>query len=112
MKLITAIVKPHKLQELRQTLSELGVRGITVTEVKGCGQQKGYVTESTLINSQSTFIPKVKIEIAARTEDVESIIAKIIEVANTQQIGDGKIFVTALERVIRIRTGEEGNAAL
>ena len=106
MKLISAIIKPFKLDDVREALSEIGVNGITVTEVKGFGRQKGHTEMYRGAEYVVDFLPKIKIEIACRDEMVDSIIESIIKVAKTGKIGDGKIFVSPLERVIRIRTGE------
>ena len=112
MKLISAIIKPFKLDDVREALSEIGVNGITVTEVKGFGRQKGHTEMYRGAEYVVDFLPKIKIEIACRDEMVDSIIESIIKVANTGKIGDGKIFVSPLERVIRIRTGEFDESAL
>lgn len=112
MKLISAIIKPFKLDDVREALSEIGVNGITVTEVKGFGRQKGHTEMYRGAEYVVDFLPKIKIEIACRDEMVDSIIESIIKVANTGKIGDGKIFVSPLERVIRIRTGEFDGSAL
>ncbi len=112
MKLITAIVKPFKLDEVREALSSLGVSGITVTEVKGFGRQKGHTELYRGAEYVVDFLPKVKIEAAVKTELVERAIEAIEKAANTGKIGDGKIFVTPIEQAIRIRTGETGNDAL
>lgn len=106
MKLISAIIKPFKLDDVREALSELGVNGITITEVKGFGRQKGHTEMYRGAEYVVDFLPKIKIEVACTDDMTDSIIEAIIEVANTGKIGDGKIFVTPLERVIRIRTGE------
>jgi len=112
MKLITAIIKPFKLDEVREALSAIGVQGITVTEVKGFGRQKGHTELYRGAEYVVDFLPKVKIEAAMKTELVESAIEAIEKSANTGKIGDGKIFVTDLDQVIRIRTGETGAEAL
>ncbi|OAV08522.1 Nitrogen regulatory protein P-II [Moraxella catarrhalis] len=112
MKLISAIIKPFKLDDVREALSEIGVNGITVTEVKGFGRQKGHTEMYRGAEYVVDFLPKIKIEIACRDEMVDSIIESIIKVANTGKIGDGKIFVSPLEHVIRIRTGEFDESAL
>ena len=106
MKLVTAIVKPFKLDDVREALSEIGVQGITVTEVKGFGRQKGHTELYRGAEYVVDFLPKVKIEIAISDDLVDSVIESITRVASTGKIGDGKIFVTNLEQVIRIRTGE------
>ena len=112
MKLITAIIKPFKLDDVREALSEIGVQGITVTEVKGFGRQKGHTQMYRGSEYAIDFLPKVKLEVAVTEEQLESVIATIREAANTNQIGDGKIFVHDLDQVVRIRTGETGNDAL
>ena len=112
MKLISAIIKPFKLDEVREALSEIGVNGITITEVKGFGRQKGHTELYRGAEYVVDFLPKIKIEIACSDEMANSIIEVIIKAANTGKIGDGKIFVTPLEQVIRIRTGEFNESAL
>ena len=112
MKLITAIIKPFKLEEVREALSALGVQGITVTEVKGFGRQKGHTELYRGAEYVVDFLPKVKIETAVADALVERVIEAIEGAARTGKIGDGKIFVAALEQVIRIRTGETGADAL
>src|SRR5574344_413844 len=112
MKLVTAIIKPFKLDDVREALSEIGVQGITVTEVKGFGRQKGHTELYRGAEYVVDFLPKVKIEIAISDEMVDSVIESITRVASTGKIGDGKIFVTNLEQVIRIRTGETGADAV
>ena len=112
MKLISAIIKPFKLDEVREALSEIGVNGITITEVKGFGRQKGHTELNRGAEYVVDFLPKIKIEIACSDEMANSIIEVIIKTANTGKIGDGKIFVTPLEQVIRIRTGEFNESAL
>ena len=112
MKQITAIIKPFKLEEVREALSQLGVRGITVTEVKGFGRQKGHTELYRGAEYVIDFLPKVKLETAVDDDVVERVIEAIEQSARTGKIGDGKIFVADLEQVIRIRTGETGGAAL
>ena len=112
MKLITAVVKPFKLDDVREALSEIGVQGITVTEVKGFGRQKGHTELYRGAEYVVDFLPKVKIEVAVTEELTEKVIEAITKAANTGKIGDGKIFVTTLEQVIRIRTGETGADAI
>ena len=112
MKLITAIIKPFKLDEVREALSEVGVSGITVTEVKGFGRQKGHTELYRGAEYVVDFLPKVKIEAAVDDGIVERAIEAIEKSAKTGKIGDGKIFVTSVEQVIRIRTGETGQTAL
>ncbi|OBX79974.1 transcriptional regulator [Moraxella atlantae] len=112
MKLITAILKPFKLDDVREALSDIGVQGVTVTEVKGFGRQKGHTELYRGAEYVVDFLPKIKLEIAVTDELVELAIEAIMRVASTGKIGDGKIFVTNLEQVIRIRTGETGADAL
>ena len=112
MKLITAIVKPFKLDDVREALSEIGVQGITVSEVKGFGRQKGHTELYRGAEYRVDFLPKVKLETVVGDDDVENVVNAIRESANTGKIGDGKIFVLPIEQAIRIRTGESGNEAL
>ncbi len=112
MKKIEAIVKPFKLDEVRETLSELGVTGLTVTEVKGFGRQKGHTELYRGAEYVVDFLPKVKVEVVIADALVERAIESIVKAARTGKIGDGKIFVTSVEQVIRIRTGESGEAAV
>ncbi|XOV83917.1 MAG: P-II family nitrogen regulator [bacterium] len=108
MKLITAIIKPFKLDDVREALSEVGVQGMTVTEVKGFGRQKGHTELYRGAEYVVDFLPKVKIETAVGDDMLEQAIEAITKSANTGKVGDGKIFVTALDEVVRIRTGETG----
>jgi len=112
MKLITAVIKPFKLDEVREALSNAGVQGITVTEVKGFGRQKGHTELYRGAEYVVDFLPKVKIEIAVSEAIVDTVVDAIRQAALTGKIGDGKIFVSALEESIRIRTGETGASAL
>ncbi len=112
MKLVTAIIKPFKLDDVREALSEIGVQGITVTEVKGFGRQQGHTELYRGAEYVVDFLPKVKIEAAVSEESLDQVIDAITTAANTGKIGDGKIFVSALEQTIRIRTGETGRDAL
>ncbi len=112
MKLITAIVKPFKLDDVREALSEIGVQGITVTEVKGFGRQKGHTELYRGAEYVVDFLPKVKIEAAVADSVVEQTIEAITKAANTGKIGDDKVFVAPLEEVVRIRTGETGEDAI
>ena len=112
MKLVTAIIKPFKLDDVRESLSEIGVQGITVTEVKGFGRQKGHTELYRGAEYVVDFLPKVKLEVAVDDAMIDSVIEAITNVANTGKIGDGKIFVTELEQAIRIRTGETGEEAV
>jgi nitrogen regulatory protein P-II 2 len=112
MKLVTAVIKPFKLDEVREALSAIGVQGITVTEVKGFGRQKGHTELYRGAEYVVDFLPKVKIEAAIKTEMLDQVIEAIEKSANTGKIGDGKVFVFDLEQVVRIRTGETGADAL
>ena len=112
MKLVTAVVKPFKLDDVREALSDIGMQGITVTEVKGFGRQKGHTELYRGAEYVVDFLPKVKIEVATTDDQVDQVIEAISKAANTGKIGDGKIFVMNLEQAIRIRTGESGNEAL
>ena len=112
MKKIEAIIKPFKLDDVREALADIDITGMTVSEVKGFGRQKGHTELYRGAEYMVDFLPKVKIELVVRTEDVERCIEAIIGTAQTGKIGDGKIFVTPIERVIRIRTGEEDNEAI
>ncbi len=112
MKLITAIIKPFKLDEVREALAEVGVTGLTVTEVKGFGRQKGHTELYRGAEYVVDFLPKVKVEAVVREDQTESAIEAIVKAARTGKIGDGKIFVTAIEQVVRIRTGETGDVAI
>ncbi len=112
MKLITAIIKPFKLDDVREGLSEIGVQGMTVTEVKGFGRQKGHTELYRGAEYVVDFLPKVKIEIGVSADKTDQVIDAITKAASTGKIGDGKIFVSSLEGVIRIRTGETGPEAL
>ncbi|MEN9681495.1 MAG: hypothetical protein RL333_1878 [Pseudomonadota bacterium] len=112
MKLITAILKPFKLDDVREALSEAGITGITVTEVKGFGRQKGHTELYRGAEYVVDFLPKIKLEVAISDELLETALDAIASTANTGKIGDGKIFVTNLEQAIRIRTGETGSSAL
>ena len=112
MKLITAVVKPFKLDDVREALSDIGVSGITVTEVKGFGRQKGHTELYRGAEYVVDFLPKAKVEVAVADELVDQAVESIAKAANTGKIGDGKIFVANLEQVVRIRTGETGDEAL
>lgn len=112
MKLVSAIIKPFKLDEVREALSEIGVAGLTVTEVKGFGRQRGHTELYRGAEYVVDFLPKVKIELVIEDKLVDQAIDAILGAARTNKIGDGKIFVTDVERVIRIRTGEQGEAAI
>ena len=112
MKQITAVIKPFKLEEVREALAEQGVTGLTVTEVKGFGRQKGHTELYRGAEYVVDFLPKVKIEVVVKTDDVERCVEAIVDAARTGKIGDVKIFVTPVDRVIRIRTGEEDETAI
>lgn len=112
MKLVNAIIKPFKLDDVREALSEMGVTGITVTEVKGFGRQKGHTELYRGAEYVVDFLPKVKLEIAVADELVDQVIESVSKAANTGKIGDGKIFVFDLEQAVRIRTGETGTEAI
>ena len=112
MKLVSAIIKPFKLDEVREALSAIGVQGITVTEVKGFGRQKGHTELYRGAEYVVDFLPKIKVELIIADGDVDRAIEAIVKAARTGKIGDGKIFVTAVEQVVRIRTGESGEAAI
>lgn len=112
MKLVTAIIKPFKLDDVREALSEIGVQGITVTEVKGFGRQKGHTELYRGAEYVVDFLPKVKIEAVIKDDMLDQVLESIQKSANSGKIGDGKIFVSTVEQVIRIRTGESGEEAL
>ena len=112
MKLITAVIKPFKLDEVRSALSELGISGMTVTEVKGFGRQRGHTELYRGAEYVVDFVPKTRVEVVVRSELLDQVVDAIITAAKTGKVGDGKIFVTAIERAIRIRTGETDNSAL
>ena len=112
MKLVTAVIKPFKLDDVRSALSEVGVQGVTVTEVKGFGRQKGHTELYRVAEYIVDFLPKMKLEIAVSDNLADQVIEAISTSANTGKIGDGKIFVSNLEQVLRIRTGETGDEAL
>ncbi|MCB1730744.1 MAG: P-II family nitrogen regulator [Halieaceae bacterium] len=112
MKLVTAIIKPFRMDDVRAALSDIGVQGITATEVKGFGRQRGHTELYRGAEYVVDFLPKVKLEIAVGDEQVEATVEAIVKAASTGKIGDGKIFVTPLEQVIRIRTGETGENAI
>lgn len=112
MKLVTAIIKPFKLDDVRQSLAEIGIQGITVTEVKGFGRQKGHTELYRGAEYVVDFLPKVKIELAVADDMVDQVVEAITNIARTGKIGDGKIFVTSLDQAVRIRTGETDANAL
>ena len=112
MKLISAIIKPFKLDAVRQALSDVGVQGMTVTEVTGFGRQKGHTELYRGAEYVVDFLPKVKIEVVVKSEDLDRCVDAIVNVARTGKIGDGKIFITQVERVVRIRTGDLDESAI
>jgi nitrogen regulatory protein P-II 2 len=112
MKLVTAIIKPFKLDDVRAVLSDIGISGMTVTEVKGFGRQRGHTELYRGAEYVVDFVPKTKVEVAVRAELIDQVVEAILKAAKTGKVGDGKIFITDIERVIRIRTGETDNAAL
>ena len=112
MKKIEAVIKPFKIEEVKDALAEAGITGMTVSEVKGYGRQAGHTELYRGAEYVVDFIPKVKVEVVVKAEDVDMVIEKIVNAARTGKIGDGKIFVTDIERVIRIRTGEEDEEAI
>ncbi|MBU6194006.1 MAG: P-II family nitrogen regulator [Betaproteobacteria bacterium] len=112
MKQITAVIKPFKLEEVRESLADVGVSGLTVTEVKGFGRQKGHTELYRGAEYVVDFLPKVKVEVVVKDEDVDRVVEAIVAAAKTGKIGDGKIFVTPVEQVIRIRTGETNESAV
>lgn len=112
MKKVEAIIKPFKLDEVKDALVEIGIGGMTVTEVRGFGQQKGHTEIYRGTEYVIDFLPKVKIEVIVRDEDVEKVVETIVKTAQTGRVGDGKIFIIPVEDVIRIRTGERGNQAI
>ncbi len=112
MKLVTAIIKPFKMDDVRAALSDIGVQGVTVTEVKGFGRQRGHTELYRGAEYVVDFLPKLKLEIATSEEQVDAIVDAVINAANTGKIGDGKIFVSSLDQVVRIRTSETGSEAI
>ncbi|MAC48121.1 P-II family nitrogen regulator [Oceanospirillum beijerinckii] len=112
MKLVTAVIKPFKLDDVREALSDIGIQGITVTEVKGFGRQKGHTELYRGAEYVVDFLPKVKLEVAVSDDQVDQVVEAVTGAANTGKIGDGKIFITALEEIVRIRTGERGTDAI
>lgn len=112
MKKIEAIIKPFKLDEVKEALNEIGIKGITVSEVKGFGRQKGHTELYRGAEYVVDFLPKIKIEIVVKGEMVEKVVSTIVETAKTGRIGDGKVFVSSVEEVVRIRTGEKGEDAI
>lgn len=112
MKLVTAIIKPFKLDDVRDAMGEIGIKGMTVTEVKGFGRQKGHTELYRGAEYVVDFVPKIKIEVAVASEVLDDVVEAIVNAARSNKIGDGKIFVSDLERVVRIRTGETDSDAL
>ena len=112
MKMVTAIIKPFKLDEVREALADCGVTGLTVTEVKGFGRQKGHTELYRGAEYVVDFLPKVKVEVVVKSEDLDRCVDAIVNVARTGKIGDGKIFITPVERVVRIRTGDLDESAI
>jgi len=112
MKLVTAVIKPFKLEEVRSALTDLGLQGMTVTEVKGYGRQKGHTEIYRGAEYAVSFLPKVKIEVAVPTASVDKVVDAIVRAARTGQIGDGKIFVSTLDHAVRVRTGETDDSAI
>ncbi len=112
MKLVMAIIKPFKLDEVREALTSLGIEGMTVTEVKGYGRQKGHTEIYRGAEYAVSFLPKLKVEVAITTDQVESVVDAIVAAARTGQIGDGKIFISPIDQVVRVRTGEKDADAL
>jgi len=112
MKLVVAIVKPHRLDEVKESLREIGIQGLTTTEVEGFGRQRGHTEVYRGAEYQVDFVPKIKIEVVAEDDQVQGIVDAITKAARTGKIGDGKIWVTPIEQVVRIRTGEMGPDAL
>jgi nitrogen regulatory protein PII len=112
LKLVTAIIKPFKLDDVRDAMGEIGIKGMTVTEVKGFGRQKGHTELYRGAEYVVDFVPKIKIEVAVASEVLDDVVEAIVNSARSNKIGDGKIFVTELERVVRIRTGETDQDAL
>ncbi|HXX93549.1 MAG TPA: P-II family nitrogen regulator [Planctomycetota bacterium] len=112
MKKIEAIIKPFKLEEVKEALSRLGIRGLTVSEVQGHGRQKGHAVQYRGAEVRSTLVAKMKIEVVVSTNDADAVVQAILRAARTGEIGDGKVFVSNLESVVRIRTGEKGDSAV
>ncbi len=112
MKLITAIIKPFKLEEVRESLDKIGITGMTITEVKGFGRQKGHTELYRGAEYVIDFLPKIKVEIAVSLDQLENVVTAISKSASTGKIGDGKIFITSLDQIIRIRTGETDESAI
>ena len=112
MKLVTAIIKPHKVEEVKDALTEVGVQGITLSEVRGFGRQRGHTEVYRGAEYQVDFVPKARLEILVSEAGVDGVVDALVKTARTGQVGDGKVFVTSVERVVRIRTGEEDDEAI
>jgi len=112
MKLITAVIKPFTLEDVKQSLEQVGVYGMTVTEIQGFGQQKGHTEVYRGAEYAVDFVPKVKVEIVVSSEQLDEVVAAIVDTARTRKIGDGKVWVMDVEELVRVRTGERGNDAL
>lgn len=112
MKLVTAIIKPHKVEEVKDALTEVGVQGITLSEVRGFGRQRGHTEVYRGAEYQVDFVPKARLEILVSESGVDGVVDALVKTARTGQVGDGKVFVTSVERVVRIRTGEEDDEAI
>jgi nitrogen regulatory protein P-II 1 len=112
VKLVTAIVKPHRLDEVKEALREVGVNGLTTTDVEGFGRQRGHTEVYRGAEYQVDFVPKVKVEVLVPDDEVQGVVDAIVKAARTGKIGDGKIFVTSVDRIVRIRTGEENENAV
>jgi nitrogen regulatory protein P-II 1 len=112
VKLVTAIVKPHRVEDVKDALQEIGIQGLTLSEVRGYGRQRGHTEVYRGAEYQVEFVPKVRLEVLCGEGQVDEVIDRIIKAARTGQVGDGKVFVTAVERIVRIRTGEEDADAL
>jgi nitrogen regulatory protein PII len=112
MKLVTAIVKPHRIEDVKEALRDIGVNGLTTTDVEGFGRQRGHTEVYRGAEYQVDFVPKVKVEVAVADEDVDGVVDAIVKAARTGKIGDGKLWVTQIEQLVRIRTGEMGADAL
>lgn len=112
MKLVTAIIKPHKVEEVKDALTEVGVQGITLSEVRGFGRQRGHTEVYRGAEYQVDFVPKARLEILVSESGVDGVVDALVKTARTGQVGDGKVFITSVDRVVRIRTGEEDDEAI
>lgn len=112
MKLVTAIVKPHRVEEVKEALQELGVQGLTLSEVRGYGRQRGHTEVYRGAEYEVEFVPKARLEVLVEDDQADDVVAAVVKHARTGQVGDGKVFVTPVERIVRIRTGEEDGDAL